>query len=366
MQTKTPHRVLMLLEDWRAGGTEEYVSQLARYLRRRESFEVFLVVLRRWESDLLPEAAEAADAVFCLGGSLPERLNKLHRLIGRLVPDVCHCHLYSSLLPVTLLLRWLRVPRIITTLHMPVTAWNWRRRMTTRLAASLADQVVCNSPVVARSLDVKCFGQGKKTTIVPPPFLPFQTAPLPEARETASAFIVCGCGRLAPEKDWPTLLRAFSILRSCVAGPVQLALVGGGPLEKSLRRLAVELGIGQFVAFMGAVAHNEALAALRKSDVSVLPSRFEGLGMAALEAMQCGVPTITADFPASADFIEHDVTGHRFPRGDSKSLADLLLWHYRNPEDSRAMGRRGQEAVIRQYSEDGTFAQYPSVYLEKA
>ncbi|MBN1909740.1 MAG: glycosyltransferase family 4 protein [Pirellulales bacterium] len=364
-QLKPPHRVLMLLEDWCIGGTEEYVSRLADYLRRRESFEVYIVVLRRWDANLLPKAADAADAVYCLGGSLSERLRKLHRLTRRLAPDVCHCHLYSSLLPVTLLLRALRVPRIVTTLHMPVTAWNWRRRMSTRLAAALVDRVVCNSSAVAQSLDHSHPDGQRKSIVVPPPFSPFQTA-LPTAREVASPFVVSGCGRLSPEKDWQTLLHAFSKLHSQVDGPVRLVLVGNGPLEETLRRLAAELGIGDFVTFTGAVAHPEAMAMLRQSDVSVLPSRFEGLGMAAIEAMQCGVPTITADFEASADFIEHNVTGHRFPRGDSESLADLLLWHYRNPKDSRAMGRRGQDAVAKQYSEENTFARYPSVYLEKA
>jgi len=44
--------------------------------------------------------------------------------------------------------------------------------------------------------------------------------------------------------------------------------------------------------------------------------------------MTLGVPTITADYGASLDYIEHGVTGHRFPCGNVQALADLLAWHY--------------------------------------
>jgi len=93
-----------------------------------------------------------------------------------------------------------------------------------------------------------------------------------------------------------------------------------------------------------------------------LPSHFEGLGMVALEAMQCGIPTITADFEASADFIENGITGHRFARGDWCALAELLFWHYSHSNESHQIGKQGQQLVLEKYSEENTFKKYIKLY----
>jgi len=358
----TRPRILMLLEGWHTGGTEQYVWQLARFLREKAAVEVELAVLGGGDEAHWEKARQCAAAVHRIGGPLPAALARLRRLVRQRKPDVCHLHLYARLLPVTLLLRAMRVPRLVTTLHMPLDQWSWRHRVGWQAAIRLAGHVVCNSPTVARSIGRDGSRAGKPVFVIPPPLEPLPVEAERPAGGPRSEFIVCGCGRLAREKDWPTLLRGFAALEAAADRPVRGVLIGDGPLRRELRRVAAELGCGESFRLLGRLDHAEVLAVLREADVFVLPSRFEGLGMAALEAMQCGVPTITADFAASDDFLDDGANGHRFPRGDWQKLRDVLLWHYRNPEASQALGLRGQESVLRKYSEQNTFARYLQVY----
>ncbi len=354
------YRVLMLLEDWNAGGTEQYVTGLTRYLKKHEDCEIHLVLLRAAAIEPSSHLLELFAGVHCLNSA---GFIALKRLIAQLDPDVCHCHLYTSLLPATLALRACRVRRLVTTFHMPLSAWSLRHRLMWRAASALADQSVYGSETTARSMAASKGKHGRKICVIPPPVPKVPVRCTSVASTRARAFTVCGCGRLATEKDWPTLIRAFSEVRQRFDQSSRLVLLGNGPLEHELRALVDRLGISESIDMPGAVSHDAVLEAFQRSSVFVLPSRFEGFGVVAIEAMQCGVPTITSDFEASGEYIEHGVTGHCFARGDVPALRDLLLWHGDHPDDSRAMGRRGREFVGAQYSEEATFACQMSAYL---
>jgi glycogen(starch) synthase len=177
--------------------------------------------------------------------------------------------------------------------------------------------------------------------------------------------IVC-CGRLAPEKDFATAIRAVSIVRSCSLPPgapgVQLELIGDGPLRSDLEQLATSLELKDQVVFRGGLPHARVLEKFYGADLAILPSRFEGLGMAAMESMAVGTPTITSDFEASSEFIEHGRTGHRFPTGDVQTLARLISWHLQNREESHRIGTAGRQSIVNQFHPRCTIEQYLEIY----
>jgi glycosyltransferase involved in cell wall biosynthesis len=354
----------MVLEGWHSGGTEQYVLRLLQYLRRQTGFAVSVALLGTADHSLLPELRAAAAEVFLIDRRGAARLAGLRKIVRQARPDVCHLHLYTSLLPATLVLRALGVPRLLATLHMPLNAWNWRHRTAWRLAVGMVDRVICNSSAVADSIGRSAVQGPSPPSIIPPPLATLSVARADSRPTSGAPFTACGCGRLAPEKDWPTLLRAFAALRGHVGGAARLIHLGDGQLRESLHELACELGIAGDVEWRGTIAHEEVLGTLATADVFVLPSRFEGLGMAAVEAMQCGVPTITADFASSYDLLDHGRTGHRFSCGDWQELYRLLLWHYRNRQASRDMGRRGRESVMETFSEEKTLGLHLQLYRQ--
>lgn len=137
----------------------------------------------------------------------------------------------------------------------------------------------------------------------------------------ADAFVVGNVGRLHPDKDQATLLRAFAQALPGLPAGALLVILGKGRLESSLRALAAELGIASKVRFLGQIP--EAWQAFSAFDVFALSSDHEPFGMVLLEAMAAGVPVIATDCGGAPEVVG-DV-GELFPLGDDVALAHLLV-----------------------------------------
>ncbi|HZZ99704.1 MAG TPA: glycosyltransferase, partial [Candidatus Paceibacterota bacterium] len=124
---------------------------------------------------------------------------------------------------------------------------------------------------------------------------------------SATDRIIISVSRLVEKNGIADLIRAFSKLRH--GQEAKLVLVGSGPLESDLRRLAHELGVIDSVRFIGSVPYEKVPQYLAASDIFVRPSRSEGLGTAFLEAMACGLPIVGTDVGGIPDFLEDGETG---------------------------------------------------------
>jgi glycosyltransferase involved in cell wall biosynthesis len=108
------------------------------------------------------------------------------------------------------------------------------------------------------------------------------------------AFDLIYAGSLISWKQLDILLQAVAQLRRRHA-KLRLALVGDGPLRGSLEALAVRLGIESNVSFLGAVRSEEIPSYLNKARLFVMASKTEGLPMAMIEALSCGLPVVVPD-----------------------------------------------------------------------
>jgi glycosyltransferase involved in cell wall biosynthesis len=126
--------------------------------------------------------------------------------------------------------------------------------------------------------------------------------------------ILC-VGRLDTEKGHDTLLRAISLIPDTV-----LVLVGEGPLLKQLRGLVDKLDIASRVRFLG--KRTDVPQLLKAADIYVQPSRWEGFGIAALEAMAAGKPIVASDVPGLAQVVGD--AGLFFSPGDARQLAQRI------------------------------------------
>ncbi len=183
----------------------------------------------------------------------------------------------------------------------------------------------------------------------------------PRDRSTGETFVVGYVGRLVRAKGLDLLLRACSTLED----PWKLVLVGGGEEEPSLRRLSAELGIGARVEFRGEVASLDVPRTLRDFDVLVLPSRSaptwrEQFGRVLVEAMACAVPVVGSD----SGEIPHVIgdAGLIFPEENWRALADHLRTLQEDPPLRAALGQRGRERALTQYTIRSIAEQTVSVY----
>jgi glycosyltransferase involved in cell wall biosynthesis len=160
-------------------------------------------------------------------------------------------------------------------------------------------------------------------------------------------------GRLHPIKALPVLIDAIASLRTEAGVMLQLDIAGGGDAMhgKELQERVRRLGIEQDVRFLGFV-HGEAKARLlAESDVFVLPSYHENFGVAAVEAMAAGLPTLVSDGVALADEIDAAGAGTRFKAGDVQALAKALR-KILDPAVRANAGRQARELVGQRFTID--------------
>ncbi|MFJ8662881.1 glycosyltransferase family 4 protein [Streptomyces sp. NPDC093795] len=162
--------------------------------------------------------------------------------------------------------------------------------------------------------------------------------------------VVC-VSRLVPRKGQDTLIRALPLILRRVPDAV-LLIVGGGPYEKDLRRLAAETDVAGSVRFTGAVPWSELPAHYGAGDVFAMPCRtrrggldVEGLGIVYLEASATGLPVVAGDSGGAPDAVLDGETGW-VVRGESpEDTADRVSTLLLDPELRARMGERGRAWV---------------------
>jgi glycosyltransferase involved in cell wall biosynthesis len=173
------------------------------------------------------------------------------------------------------------------------------------------------------------------------------------------ALLIGTAARLSEQKRPELAIVLLAALRARFPD-LYLVLLGGGPLEASLRAQAARLGVTPWVIFTGFVADvHELMPAL---DIHLLMSRNEGFGIATIEAMACGVPAVATDVPGSADILRDCPGGILVPAHDLQATAmavgDLLA----DPERRAAMGQQGRKVVVSRYSNEVVGKQVAAFY----
>jgi len=154
--------------------------------------------------------------------------------------------------------------------------------------------------------------------------------------------ILC-VARLDPQKDLPTLIRAFSFVRK--ERPARLAILGEGSERAKLEALVKELGLEGDVWMPGFV--DNPFKFMKRATVFALSSKFEGFGMVIAEALAVGTPVVSTDCPSGpAEILGGGKWGKLVPVGDHEKLAEAILETIENPPDREKLKERGRNFSI--------------------
>ncbi|MFJ4919302.1 glycosyltransferase family 4 protein [Streptomyces sp. NPDC088725] len=178
---------------------------------------------------------------------------------------------------------------------------------------------------------------------------------------TKRPVVVC-VSRLVPRKGQDTLIHAMPAILARVPDAV-LLIVGGGPYEKDLRRLAHSVGVADSVHFTGPVPWSELPAHHGAGDVFAMPCRtrrggldVEGLGIVYLEASATGLPVVAGDSGGAPDAVRDGETGWVVHGGPpalaARETADRIVTLLEDPGLRERMGERGREWVAEKWSWD--------------
>jgi glycosyltransferase involved in cell wall biosynthesis len=198
------------------------------------------------------------------------------------------------------------------------------------------------------------------TVIIPNGVDICQFAPLPSAsgseeRQRTVVYV----GRLSHQKGLDVLLCAWrSVLRD--VPEAQLIVIGEGPLEEDLKRQARELGIAESVEFAG--RREDIPEQLHRASIAVLPSRYEGLPNAVLEAMASGLACVATRVSGSEDIIRDGETGLLVEPDQPEELAAALRSLLCDPARAQWLGQAAHAAVEHEYSLEQVVSQYTAIY----
>ena len=271
----------------------------------------------------------------CLGKTATQsrfQAAALARVIREYRPDIVHSRNWAAIEAVAAA-RCLRIP-VVHSEHGIETDASvrepWRRICLRRLAYALADRIVSVSYEL-RDLHARRTGfPGDRIAVIHNGVDCGRFRPDPDARDRVRAELglssddVCvgSVANLQPVKDHMTLLQALPGLSAC-GKPRRLLILGEGPERPKLEAFVNAHGEWkQRVTFLG--SSNSVPELLNALDVYVLPSLFEGISIALLEAMATGLPVAVAATGGNPEVVIDGESGMLFPARDSHMLASQL------------------------------------------
>ena len=341
--------VLLLIKGLGRGGAEQLLLSAIRH-GDRSRFRYDVAYLLPYKDDLVPEIADLDAGVRCLGGQRDARWPlRLRRLVQEGEVDLVHAHS-----PVAAIGARIALPgrvRIVYTEHNmwpryhPATYWG------NAMTFPRNDHVFAVSDAVRDSVRYpRALGRLRMPPVEtlyhgPDPAAVARLAASDGVREEFAvpqgSALVGTVAHLKPHKGHRHLLAAAVEIRRAL-GDVRFVLVGRGPLENDLRAQVHELGLDEAVVFTG--FRDDALRLARGLDVFVLPSEFEGLPIALIEAMSLGRPVVVTGAGGNAEVVRSDTDGLVVPAGDPHALAGAVI---KMLSDAGLRERLGRAARLR-------------------
>lgn len=171
--------------------------------------------------------------------------------------------------------------------------------------------------------------------------------------------LIVGVGRLTAQKNFRTLIEALAM---SVAGSQKwrCIIAGEGELRAELARMVSQAGLDGYIRLAGHVDDTADL--LRAADVFCLPSMFEGMPLAALEAMAHELPVIASDLPVLADLVADGVGGRLVAVGDAGALSRAILEVVGDDTLRRRWGLAAGAAVRERYDLDMVVDRLEAIY----
>jgi glycosyltransferase involved in cell wall biosynthesis len=240
-------------------------------------------------------------------------------------------------------------------------ARRWRGRLTPRLMKHFypwADGIVVVSEGVREDMALSTRIPRERITVIYNPsvvkadVLEKARAPLDHPWfEPGQPPVLVAVGRLQPQKDYPTLLRAFAQVRR--KRPARLLILGEGQERSALEALIRELGLEQDVSLPGFVMNP--FAYMARASIFVLSSRWEGLPTVLVEALCCGTRVVSTDCPSGPkEILKNGEYGALVPVGDAGALAgalDSTLAAQGPPPPAESWRAYELETVVNQYAD---------------
>ncbi len=259
------------------------------------------------------------------------------------------------------------VPKIITTLHgtdITLVGSDPSFYDITRFSINTSDGLTAVSHYLARET-IEVFSLEKEIRVIYNMFNPARFAPHRNRevrREFAQEdeFLLIHISNFRPVKRTLDVIDIFDRVNKVL--PARLLLIGEGPDTVLARRQITKRNLSERVTFLGNQSRVETV--LPCGDVFLLPSEEESFGLAALEALACGVPVIGTSGTGLAEVIEDKVNGFLLPVGDTTAMAEAVVSLLSDRERLERFKKAAAEKALEKFSSQRIVDEYERYYEE--
>lgn len=290
-------------------------------------------------------------------------LFKLYKLFKVMRPDVVHTHSSKTGVLGRIAAKLAGVPAVIHTVHgFPFDSASSSRQRLLYLALEWISARFCDAMVLLKNADLELTKStlgvpSQKLHLIPNGVSVNSFQPLDHELKLAQKRQLLKCdvrevsvamtGRLWEQKNPECFVRAAIHLLHRRDVNASFYLIGDGPLRGELQTLIDASGFSSRIKILG--WRDDVKALLQVMDVFALPSRWEGLPLAILEAMAAGLPVVASNIPGNTDLVEDGVTGYLFEGENDFALAEKLLPLIWNGEKRAQFGAGARARAFDQY-----------------
>ena len=350
------YRIVYLITDLNIGGAEKSLYQLVTHLNR-DKFSPIVYSLSGGSK--IAEKLRTKDIeVVCLGAKSKIDITvllKLVRLLKKQKPNILHTYLFHANFIGRIAGRTAGVPLIISSVRT-MEKQKWHHVYLNMLTCWMVDKETCVSRDVGRFVRKYAKVPYRKLTTI------YNGIDLKDIHIAKNAdekkgelsinqfsHIIGTVGHLTTAKGIVYLLKAFKLVLKDFPGAC-LLIIGNGPDEKKLKKLALELDIKASVQFLG--FREDALEIINTMDVFVLPSLWEGMPNVVLEAYALGKPVVSTKVGGANEIIIDGKTGFLVSPGNWQSFAQSVTKLLKNPDIRKEFGIKGKEFISINFSLD--------------
>lgn len=360
-------RILFVITDLEVGGVPLHLLRLATSLHET-GWRVTVVSLKP-PGAVGDRMRSAGVNVQSCDAQAPwdwRAIDRLAGIIGDLAPDIVHAFLFHANLAArgAALLSGFRRSRLICEIQTVETERNWHLWVD-RLTHRLCRCTIGNSPSVVEHLHRRAGISRARLRCVPggadlERFADAEPMSRDQLGVPAGVPLLIWVGRMDPIKGLDTLLAAVDRLRR--HQPVQLLLVGDGPIRAEVEADRAQRGLHDCVHLLG--LRDDVPRLLATADAFVFPSRTEGFPNAILEAFAARVPVVATAAPGTRDLVTDGKTGRMSAVDDPVGLADAIQRTLRDRDAAQAMAQQARRLVEQDFTRQRCYERYLDLYRE--
>ncbi len=341
-------KIVHLISSLQRGGAEKLLLTLTHELKEFEHHVFFI------HDGPLKKDFSSLVSLYHVKGRVytytPAMVYHLYKSIKKIQPCCIHTSLWAAGILGRILGRLLKIP-VICAVHTVCEHEGKIRTFIERIIPVQPTHYIAVAPRIATSLTQWRKIDPASITIIKNGI---DNPSVTTFTKNDTFFTIGSVGRFVPVKNYDLLLKSFTQLRKNHTH-CRLMLLGEGPEEQALRRLAQDLSIEQFVIF---IVGQDAQSYYAQFDCFVQPSKFEGLSLALLEALQQGLPVVVAGGDKKHDVIAHGHNGLVIEPNNPEALIDALNTIIMKPALRQQLQNNGLKTVRDQFSLEKMIKEY--------